>query len=349
MPATPWAFKYERTQIFATHTRAINRRWPTICAQPGHRPVDRQGRPDPLRAYQYARTDRDRLISQSIVKSIIGYPDRHCNLRRRHQIGRRHCTETYVPGFEGAEYGRDADLRSPPHVLRRGFWRRARRQSRLKSSLARHGSLARAFQREARSSSIVQFNVGSRRLERRYHYASIEPDVLGLVLHSAVNKSTSDYLQEKVWEPIGAEADARLAGRCRRDMRWRISASMPCLRDYARLGRLLAHDGAWRQTDHSITMDDRRDDRTAPRLLSAPGKAMPYFGYGYLLWFFPGTGVNSRSSARMVSIFASIRPRSSSWCRPRLRVPMKVGVCGQHWSSSSPKVSLFGNRHHVSS
>ena len=54
----------------------------------------------------------------------------------------------------------------------------------------------------------------------------------------------SDYLREKVWEPIGAEADAK----------WLIDAEgfelahfgfNAVLRDYARLGRLLAHDGAW--------------------------------------------------------------------------------------------------------
>ena len=42
----------------------------------------------------------------------------------------------------------------------------------------------------------------------RFYYASIEADVLGLVLRSAVGKSISEYLYEKIWEPIGAEADA---------------------------------------------------------------------------------------------------------------------------------------------
>jgi CubicO group peptidase (beta-lactamase class C family) len=32
--------------------------------------------------------------------------------------------------------------------------------------------------------------------------------VLGVVLHYAVDQSASDYLREKLWEPIGAEADA---------------------------------------------------------------------------------------------------------------------------------------------
>jgi CubicO group peptidase (beta-lactamase class C family) len=43
----------------------------------------------------------------------------------------------------------------------------------------------------------------------RFYYASIGPNVLGVVLHYAVNRSASDYLHEKLWEPKGAEADAR--------------------------------------------------------------------------------------------------------------------------------------------
>src|SRR5260370_170530 len=66
----------------------------------------------------------------------------------------------------------------------------------------------------------------------------------GAILHYAVNKSASDYLREKIWQPMGAEADAT----------WVVDAEgfevahgffNAVLRDYARLGRLLAHDGVW--------------------------------------------------------------------------------------------------------
>ena len=50
--------------------------------------------------------------------------------------------------------------------------------------------------------NIVKFNRRIAPPGTKYYYASIEPDVLGVVLRSAVNKSTSDYLQEKVWKPI---------------------------------------------------------------------------------------------------------------------------------------------------
>jgi CubicO group peptidase (beta-lactamase class C family) len=136
--------------------------------------------------------------------------------------------------------------------------------------------------------SIVQFNRRIAPPGTRYFYASIEPDVLGVVLHVAVNKSASDYLQEKIWEPIGAEADAT----------WVIDAQgfevahgffNAVLRDYARLGRLLAHDGAWegKQIIPAQWLFEATTVRPADAYL-APGKARPNFGYGYLLWLLPG-------------------------------------------------------------
>jgi len=111
--------------------------------------------------------------------------------------------------------------------------------------------------------SIAQFNRRIAPPGTRYHYASIESDVLGVVLHHAAGKSASDYLQEKVWQPIGAEADAT----------WLLDAEglelahfgfNAVLRDYARLGRLLAHDGAWQ--DKQIIPAQWMIDATTVRL-----------------------------------------------------------------------------------
>jgi len=45
--------------------------------------------------------------------------------------------------------------------------------------------------------SIAQFNRRIAAPGTRYYYASIEPDVLGMVLHYTINKSASDYLHER--------------------------------------------------------------------------------------------------------------------------------------------------------
>src|SRR5262245_52522560 len=144
--------------------------------------------------------------------------------------------------------------------------------------------------REGTVAAISQFNRRIAPPGTRYHYASIEPDVLGMVLHYAVNRSASDYLHEKVSEPIGAEADAK----------WLLDAEgievahfgfNAVLRDYARLGRLLAYDGAWegRQIVPSQWMIDATTVPPSDAYLS-PGLATKMFGYDYLLWLFPGSG-----------------------------------------------------------
>jgi CubicO group peptidase (beta-lactamase class C family) len=61
------------------------------------------------------------------------------------------------------------------------------------------------------------------------------------------------------------------------------------LRDYARLARLLAHDGMWegRQIIPAQYMIEATTTRSSDAYL-APGNAMPTFGYGYFFWLLPG-------------------------------------------------------------
>jgi CubicO group peptidase (beta-lactamase class C family) len=232
--------------------------------------------------YQYGRTDRDRLISQSMVKSItgvlIGIAISEGAIKSVDDT-----TETYVPGLKGTEYGA-TPLRALLHMssgVEFGEEKdNGRDLDRLWIDMVRGEKTTVA--------SIAQFNRRIAPPGSRYFYASIEPDVLGLVLHNAINKSASDYLREKVWQPIGAEADAA----------WLIDAQgfevahfafNAVLRDYARLGRLLAHDGAWngKQIIPAQWMIDATTVRPSDAYL-LPGKAMPTFGYGYLLWLLPG-------------------------------------------------------------
>jgi CubicO group peptidase (beta-lactamase class C family) len=63
------------------------------------------------------------------------------------------------------------------------------------------------------------------------------------------------------------------------------------LRDYARLGRLLAHDGAWegKQIIPAQWMLEATTVRPSDGYL-APGRTSPNsLGYGYLMWLLPGT------------------------------------------------------------
>jgi CubicO group peptidase (beta-lactamase class C family) len=109
-----------------------------------------------------------------------------------------------------------------------------------------------------------------------------------LVLRAAVGQPVADYLGKRIWQAIGTEADAS----------WAIDGTgqeitfccfNAVLRDYARLGRLLAYDGAWegRQLIPRQWLLDATTVSPGDAYL-APGTATPYFGYGYQTWLFPG-------------------------------------------------------------
>jgi CubicO group peptidase (beta-lactamase class C family) len=195
--------------------------------------------------------------------------------------------ETYVPGLKGTEYGA-TPLRALLHMSSGVDFGEERDHGHDLDRL--WIDMVRGTGSRGTIASIAQFN---RRLAppgTRFYYASIEPDVLGLVLHYAVNKSASDYLHEKVWEPIGAEADAK----------WLIDAEgyevahhafNAVLRDYARLGRLLAHDGGWegKQIVPVQWMIDATTARPSDAYLAAARTSPSSLGYGYLLWLLPGT------------------------------------------------------------
>lgn len=121
-----------------------------------------------------------------------------------------------------------------------------------------------------------------------FAYASAETQVLGLVVARATGSTLADYLREKIWRPIGAEADAN----------WLIDAAgqeaaycclSAVLRDWARLALLLAHDGRVGSGADARQLVPREfiveATTVAPENLhlqlawDAPG-----FGYGYQTW-----------------------------------------------------------------
>jgi CubicO group peptidase (beta-lactamase class C family) len=236
--------------------------------------------------YQYARTDRDGFVSQSMVKSItgllIGIAIAEGAIKSVDDT-----PDAYVPGFRGTEYGR-TPIRDLLHMSSGVDFGETKDGGRDLNRLWNGMGIAFPATKIGTVNSIVQFNQRIAPAGTRFYYASVEPDVLGMVLHNAVNKSASDYLREKVWEPIGAEADAR----------WLIDAEgfelghfgfNAVLRDYARLGRFLAYDGAWegKQIVPAQWMIDATTVRASDAYL-LPGRATKKFGYGYLFWLFPG-------------------------------------------------------------
>ena len=136
--------------------------------------------------------------------------------------------------------------------------------------------------------AVTSFNDRERSAGTKFSYSSVETLVLGFVLARAIGRPVAEYLQQKIWQPIGAEADAT----------WLIDnsgqeATYCCLnavlRDYARLGLLLAHDGNWR--GRQIIPAEWILEATTVHLDQPhvwPGTATPNEGYGYQTWILPG-------------------------------------------------------------
>jgi CubicO group peptidase (beta-lactamase class C family) len=111
---------------------------------------------------------------------------------------------------------------------------------------------------------------------KRWSYASSETFVLALVLRGATGGDLSQYTSRVLWQPMGAESDAY----------WNIDplgnevgycCFSATLRDWARLGLLLADGGA----------RDGRQVIPADWVKAATSPQAPYTGYGYQTWVSP--------------------------------------------------------------
>jgi CubicO group peptidase (beta-lactamase class C family) len=158
----------------------------------------------------------------------------------------------------------------------------------------------------------------------RFNYAGVETEVLGLVIANAVHMPLAHYLETRIWQPMGAEADAV----------WSIDATdheaaycciSATLRDWARFALLLAHDGRWngrqiipRQWLLDATRVAPGDDYLAP------GRATRFYGYGYQVWIFPGArrqfallGIHGQAiyvdpKAKLVLVHTAVRLKPSN-------------------------------------
>ena len=135
---------------------------------------------------------------------------------------------------------------------------------------------------EGGAATLLPFRTRERAAGERFHYASAETQVLGLVLRGATGKPLATYLSEKIWQPMGAEADAT----------WNIDRGgyeaayiglNATLRDYARFGMLLANDGTL--DGRSIIPAAWVRAATTPRATQfRPGMTGALVGNGYQTW-----------------------------------------------------------------
>ena len=91
---------------------------------------------------------------------------------------------------------------------------------------------------------ITRFNFG---VKLTFHYSSGDTQVLGWILAKVLKDRTiTDYLQEKVWQPIGMEYDASWSIDSKKnDLEKTFCCINSRARDFAKIGRLYLNKGNW--------------------------------------------------------------------------------------------------------
>ena len=231
--------------------------------------------------YQYGRTAEQRMASFSMAKTIVamlvGIALSEGSIQ---SIDDR--AEKYVAALNGTPYG-ETPLR---HLLQMSSGVRFSEVYSGSDDVATLVRLSLQGESDGGAATVMPFRTRDRPPGERFSYASGDTQVLGLVLRAATGRPLAEYLSEKIWQPMGAEADAS----------WSIDQGgheaayigvNATVRDYARLGLLLANDGALdgRQIIPAAWV---RAATTPSAKQFQPGQTGSLFGYGYQTWILPG-------------------------------------------------------------
>ncbi|MDF3835906.1 serine hydrolase [Cupriavidus basilensis] len=234
--------------------------------------------------YQYDRKPSHRFLSNSMAKSITSLAV-GIALHEGKIASLDDPAERYAPKLAGTLYG-GTTIRN---LLRMASGARFTENYDGKDDLARFGLVAARDGVEAAANLITERDAPQ---GARFSYGSAQTDMLAVVLRGATGMTLSEYLTPCLWQPIGAETSAL----------WRVDGTgleiaagnfNATLRDYGRLGIVLANDGVRPddpQHKQIISRDyllDATDWHRFPEAFQ-PGKATPYYGYGYQFWVFPG-------------------------------------------------------------
>lgn len=263
-----------------------------------------------MERYQYGRTDTQRFTSFSMAKTLvammIGIALSEGLIRSLDDAA-----QVYDAGLAGSAYGA-TPIR---HLLTMSSGVRFREDYDGTDDSAR---LSQATVRGASPGGAQAARLFNDRIAppgQRWSYASGETFVLALVLRGATGRPVADYFAEKIWQPLGAQADATwLTDRSGQEVGYMGFNAV--LRDYARLALMLARHG--RVGDRQLIPADWV--REATRAHFSGRQTGRWYGYGYQTWVFPendgsfallgvrGQAIFVDPVSRLVLVNTAVRP-----------------------------------------
>jgi len=236
--------------------------------------------------YNYDRTPEMRMLSHSMAKTITAL-----GLVKALEEGLIHSFDdtaaTYAPELKNTLYGETKIV----NLMRMASGAKYSEDYTPDDDRAKYNRITRREGNIAAAKSITE------RADpegERFNYAGAQTQILGLVLRAATQRAMCDYIDQKIWQPIGAEAVAT----------WMLNPAdksevaqgdfNATVRDYARLGLMLANDGLVSghsvvSAEHLLDMTDASHQPPAFR----PGQMLwhnsTYHGYGLQVWLLPGS------------------------------------------------------------
>jgi len=120
-----------------------------------------------------------------------------------------------------------------------------------------------------------------------FDYVSLDTHVLAMLIVNSTKTSLSNYMQQKLWQPIGAEFDAQW-NIDDNDMEIAFGCLNATLRDYLKFGQLVINNGNW-NGQQIVSAKWLKDSRTItkPHLKKVADGST---GYGYQWWLPIGDG-----------------------------------------------------------
>ena len=214
--------------------------------------------------------------------------------------------DAYVPALAGTPYG-ETPIR---HLLTMSSGIRFSETYGGSDDVAVLARLSMGRGSEGGAATVAPFRIREHAPGERFNYSSADTQVLGLVLRAATGVPLADYLSEKIWRPMGAEADAS----------WTIDKRR--LRDRVLLPQ---RDAARLRAARHAARERRRARRPAdrPRAVGARGDHAAVAAVR--------TGADGRAlRVRLPDVDRVVRPRA----------PVRaVGDCAGRTCSSIPRAS----------
>lgn len=149
-----------------------------------------------------------------------------------------------------------------------------------------------------------------------FEYVSVDTQSVGMALRAAVGKPLTQYLEEKLWGPLGMEYDAFWnVDREDRSGDPAMELAFCCLnvrlRDYAKIGRLAARGGDW--NGRRIVSEAWMKEATQPKAAHLLPANQGGVGYQYQ-WWVPRVSADGSDDGAFMAIgvwgqFMYVQPR----------------------------------------